>query len=92
MGSRSEQCKNIKCSREHAITDQHVHAMNLYKKEVARSEGQLLVPKGSPIIQALENLSKEELEKIKKKFNVAYLVATEQMAFSKYPRICALEK
>ena len=87
VGANSVKTSSV---REHAITDQHVHAMNLYKKEVARSEGQLLVPKESPIIQALENLSKEELEKMKKKFDVAYLVATEQMAFSKYPRICAL--
>ena len=29
---------------------------------------------------------------MKKKFDVSYLVPTEQMAFSKYPRICALEK
>ena len=59
--------------------------MSLYKKEVARSEGQLLVPKESPIIQALENLSKEELEKMKKKFDVAYLVATAN-GFPKVPK------
>ena len=74
------------------MSDQHVHAMNLHKKEVARSEGKSLVPRESPIIQSLENLSKEELQKMKLKFDVAYFVAVEQMAFSKYPSICALEK
>ena len=49
VGANSVKTSSV---REHAITDQHVHAMNLYKKEVARSEGQLLVPKESPIIQA----------------------------------------
>ncbi|CAB3993296.1 zinc finger 862-like [Paramuricea clavata] len=77
--------------REHAMSDQHVHAMNVQNKEFARSEGKSLVPREAPIIQALENLSNEEQERMKIKFDVAYLVATEQMAFSKYPSICALE-
>ena len=63
------------------MSDQHVHAMNLHKKEVAQSEGKSLVPRESPNIQSLENLSKEELQKIKLKFDVAYFVAVEQMAF-----------
>ena len=88
VGANSVKTSNI---REHAMSDQHVHAMNLHNNELAQSEVRSLVPREAPIIQALADLSNEEQERMKIKFDVAYFVA-EQMAFSKYPSICALEK
>lgn len=74
VGANSVKTSNV---REHAMSDQHVHAMNLQNKEFARSEGKSLVPREAPIIQALENLSNEEQERMKIKFDVAYFVAAE---------------
>ncbi len=46
----------------------------------------------TPIARALTSLSKDEREKLKRKFDIAYLVATETLSFKKYASICALEK
>ena len=36
--------------------------------------------------------SENEFDVARKKFDIAYFVATEKMTFTKYPRICELEK
>ena len=45
----------------------------------------------APIAQSLSFLSEDEWRRLKAKFDIAYFVATEQLAFRKYPRICELE-
>jgi len=43
-------------------------------------------------VQTLTRLSESEKARLKRKFDIAYLVATESMWFFKYPVICELEK
>ena len=44
----------------------------------------------APIAQALSKLPAEEKGKLRKKFDIAYFVATEKLPFTKYPGICEL--
>ncbi len=76
---------------DHAKSDQHKHAMMLLRRDQARSLG-LDAAHYAPIARALTSLSKDEREKLKRKFDIAYLVATETLSFKKYASICALEK
>ena len=75
---------------DHAKSDQHVHAMNLLRKEQAQAQG-ASVASYAPIAQSLSTLSEDEHQKLKTKFDIAYFVATEHLAFRKYPKICELE-
>ena len=68
---------------DHAKSEQHAHAMNLLRKERAQAQGAPATVY-APIAQSLHTLSDEELKKVRKKFDVAYFVATEQLAFRKY--------
>ena len=86
-GGESVRTSNI---RDHARTDQHMHAMLLLKKERATAKG-LGAASYAPIAQLLQGLSVDERAKLSKKFDVAYFVATEKLAFTKYPSICQLE-
>jgi hypothetical protein len=45
----------------------------------------------APIARALNVLSEEEQAMLKFKFDIAHFVATEQLAFKKYPKLCELE-
>ena len=75
---------------DHAKSDQHVHAMNLLRREQAQARS-VSVATYAPIAQSLNTMSEDERRKLKAKFDIAYFVATEQLAFQKYPRICELE-
>ena len=65
--------------------------MSIRTRELAASSGS-----GSssyaPIVQALEKLSVGEMQRLRQKFEVAYVIATEKLAVLKYPVICQLEK
>ena len=76
--------------RDHARNDQHTHAMSLLKKERAEASG--LAPASyAPIAKAFNTLPEDERERLKVKFDIAYFVATEKLAFTKYPKICDIE-
>ena len=72
---------------DHAKSDQHVHAMNLHKREQARAHG-ASVASCAPIARSLNSLTDDERKRLRAKFDI---VATEQLAYRKYPRICELE-
>ena len=77
---------------DHACTytDQHTHSMLLLKKEQSTSTG--LGPQSyAPIVVSLSALSDDVKAMLRVKFDIAHFVATEKLAFSKYPKICALE-
>ena len=76
--------------KDHAQFYQHTHAMQLLKKEQGRAAG-LGAASYVPIAQALSKLPAEERDRLKKKFDIAYFLATEKLAFTKYPSICELE-
>ena len=64
--------------------------MSLLKKQRALSAG--LGPSSyAPITQAFAKPSDEEREKLLAKFDIAYLVESETLPFTKYPCICELE-
>ena len=86
-GAESVRTSNI---RDHAHSDQHMHAMLLLKKEHADAKG-LGAASYAPIAQLLQGLSVDERAKLSKKFDIAYFAATEKLAFTKYPSICQLE-
>lgn len=75
---------------DHAKSDQHVHAMNLLRRKQAQARS-VSVATYAPIVQSLNTMSEDERRKLRAKFDIAYFVATEQLAFRKYPRICELE-
>ena len=64
--------------------------MNLLRREQARTQG-ASVATYAPFAQSLNSLSEDERRKLRAKFDIAYFVATEQLAYRKYPRICELE-
>ena len=78
----------VKTSNIRDQSDQHVHAMNLEKKEWAQENG-LVTAQYAP--QALYTLPEEERDRLSKKFDIAYFVATEHLAFRKYEKLCELE-
>ena len=45
----------------------------------------------APIAQALSKLPEEEIEQLRRKFDIAYFLAKEKFSFRKYPRLCELE-
>ena len=87
VGADSIRTSNIK---DHAHTDHHNHAMMLLKKEQSQSFG--LGPSSyAPIAKALTVLPEGNKASLRVKFDIAHFVATEKLAFTKYPRICELE-
>ena len=46
----------------------------------------------APIAWALEKMSDSEMQRLRCKFEIAYVIVTEKLAFLKYPVICQLEK
>lgn len=63
--------------------------MNLHRREAAQASGQALTSY-APIAKALNVLGEGE-KMLRVKFDIAYFVATEQLAFAKYPKLCELE-
>ncbi len=64
--------------------------MNLHRKDQAQAQG-ASVASYAPIAQTLSSLPEDERKRLRAKFDIAYFVAIEQLAYRKYPRICELE-
>ena len=82
---------NIRISsvKDHAASDMHAHAMLLFKKQQSSN-----VVEYSPIARSFAQASMDEAtqDKIKKKFDISYMIAKEKMAFTKMKPICELEE
>ena len=82
---------NIRVSnvKDHAGTDMHSRAMLLFKKQQSSS-----VEDYSPIARsfAQSSMDKATLDQTKKKFDIAYMMAKEKMAFTKMKPLCELEE
>ena len=64
--------------------------MMLWKKQQATARG--LGPSAyAPIARLLSEISEDTMAKLRVKFDLAHFVATEKIAFSKYPALCKLE-
>ena len=86
-GADSLRTSNIK---DHAKADQHVHAMNLLKRERAKQSG--CEPSSyAPIAASLSKLPEAEHNQLQHKFDIAYFIAVEKILFKKYPKLCKLE-
>ena len=73
-GAQSPRTSNV---RDHAQSDQHARAMSLLKKEQAVSAGE--GPSSySTIARSLNRLDSQEKERLRKKFDISYFVATEK--------------
>ncbi len=86
-GADSLRTSNI---RDHARSDQHVHALNLLRRESSRTQGQSFL-QSTVIGKALSSLSESEKAKLRCKFDVAFFIAKEKLSFKKYPQLLKLE-
>ena len=87
VGANSVCISNIP---DHACNNQHTHATSLLAKQHSQSAG--LGPSSyTPIAQAFNKLLEDERGKLCVKFDIAYFVATENLPYMKYPKICELE-
>ena len=86
-GAESIRTSNI---RDHAQSEQHVHAMSLFNEEIQRGKG-VSVTAAAPIVVALNTLGDEERARLQKKFDITYYLSKEKLPFRKYPGICELE-
>ena len=86
-----EGSSNVKTSsfKEHADSEMHKRAMELQRK----SQGTATI-NDAPIVQSLagSTMDKVALERTKKKFDVAYFIAKEGLAFTKMKSLCELEE
>ena len=86
-----EGTSNVRTStfKEHATTDMHTRVMALFKKQQSSS-----VYEYALIARALSNLSMDERtkERTKRKFEIAYAIAKEKLAFNKMGSLCELEE
>ncbi|XP_065892470.1 zinc finger protein 862-like [Dysidea avara] len=86
-GAESIRTSNI---RDHAHSEQHVHAMMLLHQEIQRAQG-VSSSANAPIVVALNTLGDEERARLRVKFDISYYIAKEKLPFRKYPGICELE-
>ena len=81
LGADSLRTSNI---RDHAKTNQHELAMKLLAKEHAIAKG-ASTSTYAPIVQAMQRMSETEKARLRRKFDIAYLVATEKLSFKSIP-------
>lgn len=87
--AKSLRISNIK---DHAKSDQHARAMMYARKEFSRATCTSATDlSDAPILKSLLTLSDEQKVQLSNKFDIAYFVAIEDLAFRKYPKICELE-
>ena len=61
--------------------------MNILKKEAAKGQG----ASATSYAPIASRISDSERENLRRKFEIAYFIATEQLSFQKYSKICELE-
>ena len=76
---------------DHASSQQHLAAMVLFRKDQACSAGVVSPMVISPIVSSLTKLDDATRLRMKRKFDVCYLMARECLSFTKYPLILELE-
>ena len=80
---------NIKISsfKDHVATDMHGQVMTLLKKQLLSTPTEYV-----PIAKASSTMDKATTECMKRKFDVAYTIVKENLAFTKMKPLCELEK
>lgn len=84
-GSNNQKTSNV---MDHASSEQHKAAMAILRREQAKNAKESLTSY-STIVRCLHNPSLDPAvrEKLKKKFDISYLLAKENLPFTKYPSI-----
>ena len=72
--------------RDHAKSDMHERAMSLLKKEQSSS-----ITEYSPLFRSFAKMDPTAERRMKWKFDTAYMIAKEGMAFSKMRSLCQLQ-
>ena len=75
---------------DHATSEQHSHAMTMLSREQATASGHSVMADG-PIVVAFNSMSNEERERVRHKFDIAYVLAMEKISFHNFPSFCQLE-
>ena len=79
IGAESIHTSNI---RDHAQSEQHVHAMSLFNHELQQVQGKSSSAiAGAPIVVALNSLSTDERTRLQFKFDITYFIAKERLSF-----------
>ena len=93
--------KNYKKSavEDHATKSKHhLKAYNLHLKSKGASSSEIsksllsLAPKNTDIVSGIEKMEQKDLERTKKKFEVAYFIAKHQIPIAAYPDFLKLEQ
>ena len=81
--------QNLRSSafKDHAKSDMHQRAMLLLRKASA-----IAVTDYSPIARAFSSIHSATEERVKKQFEIAYMLSKENLSFSKMNAICQLEQ
>ena len=83
-GTSNQRTSNV---IDHASSNQHKTSMAYLKADLAKANNQSF----SPIAHSLMNMDATTRERMKRKFDICYVMAKEVMAFSKYPTLYNLE-
>jgi hypothetical protein len=86
-GSTNYRSSNI---LDHAASDQHKRAMSRLRIDQAKASSDP-VTSYSPIVRSLMLMSDDGKVKMKRKFDITYVMAKQGIAFSKYPALYELE-
>lgn len=80
--------KNLRASpmKDHGKTDMHQMAMRLYNKYRAKD-----ITDYAPIAKALCTLDKKSKQTLQRKFDLAYFICKENLAFTKMAPLCELQ-
>ena len=84
-----EGSKNLHASsfKDHAKSDMHQQAMLLYRKSQSHD-----ITEYAPIAKALSSLDAGSEKILVRKFEIAYVICKEKMAFTKMAPLCTLEE
>ena len=87
-GSSNHKNSNIV---DHATSEQHRAAMDITRVHTARAS-QLPISSFSPIARSLLTMEESTEARIRRKFDICYVMAKESLAFRKYPALHQLEE
>ena len=84
-----EGSKNLRVSsfKDHAASDMHARAMLLLKRSHSSD-----IREYAPIAKSLHSMDSSSEQRMKRKFDIAYVIAKQNMAYSKMQPICELEE
>ena len=88
VGSTNQKTSNLV---DHAKSEQHRAAMSRMQGESAKAS-KLPVTSYSPIALSLLTIDEGMQERLRKKFDICYVVAKQGLSFRKYPSIHALQE